>query len=78
MKLLKPLVIVLLVLVPVALFGAQGDGMQKAKTIDELAKMYDSSTCKDCHADVHAAMGKVFACPLDFRPCRGGQNCSYH
>jgi mono/diheme cytochrome c family protein len=28
-------------------------GAEKAKTIDELAKMYDSSSCKECHADIY-------------------------
>lgn len=31
---------------------------QKAKTIDELAKMYDSSGCKSCHAEIYAAWEK--------------------
>jgi len=28
-------------------------GAEKAKTIDELAKMYDSSSCKSCHSDIY-------------------------
>src|SRR4030067_1780932 len=31
---------------------------QKAKTIDELAKMYDASSCKSCHAEIYAAWEK--------------------
>lgn len=31
---------------------------EKAKTIDELAKMYDSSSCKECHADIYAQWEK--------------------
>jgi hypothetical protein len=31
---------------------------QKAKTIDELAKMYDSSQCKSCHAEIYAQWEK--------------------
>jgi hypothetical protein len=31
---------------------------QKAKTIDELAKMYDSSSCKSCHAEIYAQWEK--------------------
>ncbi|MBI5025853.1 MAG: cytochrome C [Nitrospirae bacterium] len=31
---------------------------QKAKTIDELAKMYDSSSCKTCHAEIYAQWEK--------------------
>jgi len=33
-------------------------GAEKAKTIDELAKMYDSSRCKDCHAEIYAQWEK--------------------
>jgi len=31
---------------------------QKAKTIDELAKMYDSTQCKSCHAEIYAQWEK--------------------
>ena len=31
---------------------------EKAKTIDELAKMYDSSGCKACHAEIYAQWEK--------------------
>lgn len=31
---------------------------EKAKTIDELAKMYDSSSCKSCHAEIYAQWEK--------------------
>jgi hypothetical protein len=41
------LLIVLLILPAVA-------GAEKAKTIDELAKMYDSARCKECHAEIYA------------------------
>jgi hypothetical protein len=33
-------------------------GAEKAKTIDELAKMYDSSSCKQCHAEIYAQWEK--------------------
>jgi len=58
MKRIGLFVFVLIVLVPVMVFGAQGETMKKAKTIDELAKMYDSSSCKDCHAEVYAEWDK--------------------
>jgi nitrate/TMAO reductase-like tetraheme cytochrome c subunit len=41
----------LLVLLLIALPGAVA--AQKAKTIDELARMFDSSRCKECHAQVY-------------------------
>jgi hypothetical protein len=31
---------------------------QKARTIDELAKMYDSSRCKTCHAEIYSQWEK--------------------
>ncbi len=53
---MKVLRIVLVFLVVLALpLAASG---QKAKTIDELAKMYDSSGCKSCHAEIYAAWEK--------------------
>ena len=47
MNLLKPFLVVLLVMIPVAAFA------EKAKTIEELAAMYDSSSCKECHAEIY-------------------------
>ncbi len=47
------LVLVLVFLaVPLLSYG------QKARTIDELAKMYDSSNCKTCHAEIYAQWEK--------------------
>ena len=48
MKFFKPFLVVLLVMIPVVAFG------EKAKTIEELAAMYDSSSCKECHAEIYA------------------------
>lgn len=42
---------------PVLLLMLFADGMaaanEKAKSIDELAAMYDSESCKDCHAEIY-------------------------
>ncbi len=46
MKFLKPFLVVLLVMIPVTAFA------EKANTIEELAAMYDSSSCKECHAEI--------------------------
>jgi hypothetical protein len=48
MKFLKPFLVVLLVMIPVSAFA------EKANTIEELAKMYDSSKCKECHEEIYA------------------------
>ena len=52
MKFFKPFLLVLLVMIPVAAFG------EKAKTIEELAAMYDSSSCKECHAEIYGQWEK--------------------
>lgn len=49
MQLLRFIFILLFILLPLTLFAMQKDSKNRAKTIDELAKMYDSSTCKMCH-----------------------------
>jgi len=52
MKLFKSSLVVFLVLLP-ALASAE-----KAKTVEELAAMYDSSSCKECHAEIYAQWEK--------------------
>lgn len=44
MRLLKLILILLFIVLPAATISAE-----KAKTVNELAKMYDSSSCKTCH-----------------------------
>jgi len=51
MKYLRFFLLVLFVAVPVSLYAG-------AKSIDELAKMYDSSDCKGCHAEIYAQWEK--------------------
>ncbi|MCC6346151.1 MAG: cytochrome C [Nitrospirales bacterium] len=53
MKILRCALLLLFIIVPLA-----ASGEQKAKTIDELAKMYDSSGCKACHAEIYAQWEK--------------------
>jgi len=52
MRFLKLVLIVLVIAVPLSAFA------QKAKTIDELAKMFDASRCKGCHGDIYAQWEK--------------------
>jgi Cytochrome c554 and c-prime len=54
MKAAKVLVIMLAVMLPLMAFAAIPETGKKAKTIDELAAKYDSSSCKECHADIYA------------------------
>lgn len=48
MKLLKMFLVVFLLMIPISAFG------EKAKTIEELAAMYDSTRCAECHAEIYA------------------------
>ncbi len=48
MKFIKPFLVVLLVMIPVTAFA------EKASTIEELAAIYDSSSCKECHEEIYA------------------------
>ena len=52
MNVLKLLLVFLFIAVPLTASA------QKAKTIDELAKMFDSSSCKGCHAEIYAQWEK--------------------
>ncbi len=51
MRLLRLSVILLFAVLALTTLPAQSEA-QKAKTIDELAKMYDVSSCKACHAQI--------------------------
>jgi len=44
---IRTVLLISALLVPAFVFG------EKAKTIDELVKRYDSSSCKECHADIY-------------------------
>lgn len=48
MRSLKLILVILFSAFPLVAFSAE-----KAKTIDELAKMYDVSSCKQCHAKIY-------------------------
>lgn len=52
MKFLRLVLVLMIVAIPLSAYG------QKARTIDELAKMYDSSNCKSCHAEIYAQWEK--------------------
>ncbi len=56
MKKLRYFLIMLFVAVPLVAFSAQ----KKATTIDELAKMYDVSSCKGCHAKIYDEWEKSY------------------
>ena len=53
MRLIMMLLIAVFIMMPLTVVGAE-----KAKTIDELSKMFDSSQCKACHAEIYAQWEK--------------------
>ena len=57
MRSLKLLVILMLMAIPLTALAA-GPEVKKAKTVDELAAMYDVSSCKKCHAKIFSEWEK--------------------
>lgn len=55
MRFLKLILVLLFIAVPLVAFSAE-----KAKSIDELAKMYDVSSCKQCHPKVFEEWEKSY------------------
>ena len=53
MKTLKLMLILLFVILPLTLYAKSQEKPKKAKTIAELVKMYDSTSCKDCHSEIY-------------------------
>ncbi|HET7318509.1 MAG TPA: multiheme c-type cytochrome, partial [Nitrospirota bacterium] len=56
MRVLRCIAVLTLFVLPIAAFSplnAHAAETKKAKTIDELAKMYDSTGCKTCHEDIY-------------------------
>ena len=48
MNIFKSILVAILILLPMTAFGG------KAGTIEELAAMYDSTRCRECHAEIYA------------------------
>ena len=57
MKSLKPFLIMLFMVIPLMAVAAEPE-VKKARTVDELAAMYDVSSCKKCHAKIFEEWGK--------------------
>jgi len=58
MKVAKVLVVLLTIALPLMAFAAIPETGKKAKTIDELAAKYDSSSCKTCHSEIYEQWDK--------------------
>jgi len=57
MKILRFLIVFLFAIIPLSVFAMQPES-GKANTINELAKMYDVSSCKQCHSKIYEEWGK--------------------
>jgi hypothetical protein len=57
MKPLRLLALLIFLAIPLTAFAAEPE-IKKARTVDELAAMYDVSSCKQCHAKIFEEWGK--------------------
>ena len=76
MKALKILLIMFFVILPLTLFAKGPEGTKKAKTVAELIKMYDSSSCKDCHAEIYDEWQKSLHARSIFGPEHVGRTAA--
>jgi len=68
MRFFKSMTVLLGLAVPLMVTGAQAAEEKKAKTIAELAAMYDSSGCIDCHTEAHEQWQKSLHARSIFGP----------
>ncbi len=76
MKVLKILLVLLFIIIPLTLFAKSQEKPKKAKTIAELVKMYDVSSCKECHADVYDEWQKSLHARSIFGPEHVGRTAA--
>jgi hypothetical protein len=77
MKFLKYFLFLLtIILFPLSVKAEQSTEAKKAKTIDELAKMYDSSSCKDCHAEIYEQWEKSLHARSIYGPLTTGRTAA--
>ncbi len=76
MKIFKILLILLFIIVPLTLFAKSQEKPKKAKTIAELIKMYDSSSCKDCHGEIYDEWQKSLHARSIFGPEHVGRTAA--
>ncbi len=69
------LILLCCIALPLTAFAAQHE-KGKAKTIDELVKMYDSSSCKDCHAEIYEQWDKSLHARSIFGPKEVGRTAA--
>lgn len=76
MKFLKIFLILLFMVVPLTLLAKSQEKPKKAKTIAELVKMYDSTSCKDCHAEIYEEWQKSLHARSIFGPKEVGRTAA--
>ncbi len=76
MKTLKLLLILLFIILPLTLYAKSQEKPKKAKTIAELVKMYDSTSCKDCHAEIYEEWQKSLHARSIFGPEHVGRTAA--
>lgn len=76
MKFAKVFLVIAVLLIPLVVFAASDKGIKKAKTIAELVKMYDSSSCKDCHSDIYDEWQKSLHARSIFGPAEVGRTAA--
>jgi mono/diheme cytochrome c family protein len=76
MRFFKGMTVLLGLAVPLMFTGAQAAEEKKAKTIAELAAMYDSSGCVDCHTEAHEQWQKSLHARSIFGPEKTGRTAA--
>lgn len=76
MKTLKLLLILLFIILPLTLYAKSQEKPKKAKTIAELVKMYDITSCKDCHAEIYDEWQKSLHARSIFGPEHVGRTAA--
>ncbi|MCX8070115.1 MAG: multiheme c-type cytochrome ExtKL, partial [Thermodesulfovibrionales bacterium] len=70
------LIISLFLLIPVVVIASQVGQTKKANSIDELAKMYDVSSCKMCHAQIYEEWSKSLHARSIYGPETSGRTAA--
>lgn len=76
MRLRTKAILLLGLAVPLVLTSTQAAQEKKAKTIDELAAMYDSTSCKECHPEVYDQWQKSLHARSIFGPADVGRTAA--
>lgn len=76
MRYWKSTMVLLSLAVPFVWSDAQAEEGKKAKTIAELAAMYDSSSCKECHANIHEQWQQSLHARSIFGPAEVGRTAA--